>query len=123
MLKVTLPEKETVKRISLRVPKGMIADIEIDQFNSGYNKKERTLWIKDVLNELFETEDYHLFIAEEYIKAGTTKTISLIISLELFEKIKEAVKLVKEKEEQDCDRSSVIRTAILQRLMKSVNYD
>mgnify|MGYP000367010067 CR=1 FL=1 len=117
------PENETVKRMSLRVPKGMIPDIEKNVSDSGYNKKQRTLWFEDILKEFFEIENYLDLVAEEYIKAGTTKTISLIVSLENFEKIKDTVKLVNEVENEDTDRSSVIRTAILQRLLKSVNYE
>lgn len=116
------PEKEVVKRMSLRVPKGMIPDIEKDVSASGYNKKERTLWFEEILKEFFEIENYLELVAEEYIKAGTTKTISLIVNIDTFEKIKETVKLVNEVENEKTDRSSVIRTAIIQRLMKSVNY-
>jgi hypothetical protein len=117
------PKNETVQRMSLRVPKGMIVDIEKNVSDSGYNKKQRRLWFEDIFKELFETENYLSLVAEEYIKAGTTKTISMMVSLDTFEKIKETVKLVKDTESEETDRSSVIRTAILQRLMKSVRYE
>jgi hypothetical protein len=123
MSNIMTPKNETVQRMSLRVPKGMIVDIEKNVSDSGYNKKQRRLWFEDIFKELFETENYLSLVAEEYIKAGTTKTISMMVSLDTFEKIKETVKLVKDTESEETDRSSVIRTAILQRLMKSVRYE
>lgn len=117
------PKSDNKKRMSLRVPKGMLPQIEADLLASGYNKKERTAWFEDILKDLFEDEDHLSLIAEEFITPGTTHTISLTISLETFEKVKEAVFAVKKQEQAITDRSSVIRTAIIQRLMKGISYE
>jgi hypothetical protein len=70
------------------------------------------------LKELFEKEDYHNLIAEEFIEAGTTKIVNLSITVDTFKIVNDTVKEVEEKENTNTDRSSIIRTAILQRLIK-----
>ena len=47
------------KRMSVRIPLGMIDRIEVNIHLSGYNKKQRFFWFEDVINELFMTPDYH----------------------------------------------------------------
>ncbi|MEY8216023.1 MAG: hypothetical protein RPR97_16255, partial [Colwellia sp.] len=81
--------------------------------------KQRLFWFEDILKELFEKENFYNLIAEEFIEAGTTKIINLSISTDTFKIVGDTVKVVEEKENTKTDRSSVIRTAILQRLLKT----
>jgi hypothetical protein len=118
MIKSDKPTLKPVKRMAVRVPVRMISKIEDDLLKSGYNKKQRLSWFEDILKELFEKDDYHNLIAEEFIEAGTTKIINLSITETTFKIVSETVKEVEEKEKTKTDRSSVIRTAILQRLLK-----
>ena len=105
--------------MSVRVPLAMIARIEENLLASGYNKKQRYFWFEDILNELFTGPDYHNLIAEEFITAGTTKVVTLSISTETYRRVESAVTEVLEIENYNTDKSSVIRTAIIQRLLKS----
>ena len=107
------------KRMAVRVPIKMIPKIEENLLDSGYNKKQRLFWFEDILKELFEKENFYNLIAEEFIEAGTTKIINLSISTDTFKRVSDTVKIVEEKENTKTDRSSVIRTAILQRLLKT----
>jgi len=116
--------------MAVRIPLKMVSKIESNLLKSGYNKKQRLFWFEDILRDLFENSDYHNLIAEEFIEAGTTKIINLSITTDTFKIINDAVKEVEQKESIKTDRSSVIRTAILQRLIKadsllthgSINY-
>jgi hypothetical protein len=119
MIKSDKPTLKPVKRMAVRVPIRMIAKIEDDILKSGYNKKQRLTWFEEILKELFEKADYHNLIAEEFIEAGTTKIINLGITAATFKTVSATVKEVEEKEKTKTDRSSVIRTAILQRLLKA----
>ena len=107
------------KRMSVRVPLGMIAKIEENLLFSGYNKKQRFYWFEDVITELFSTEDYHNLIAEEFITAGTTKVVTLSISTETYKKVEATVGEVLRIENYNTDKSSIIRTAIIQRVLKT----
>jgi hypothetical protein len=107
------------KRMSVRVPLGMVSRIEENLLASGYNKKQRFFWFEDILNGLFSSPDYHNLIAEEFITAGTTKVITLSISTETYKKIEETVTEVLTIEKYNTDKSSIIRTAIIQRLLKA----
>ena len=105
--------------MAVRVPLKMTSKIESNLLKSGYNKKQRLFWFEDILKELFENSDYHNLIAEEFIEAGTTKIINLSITTDTFKVVNDTVKEVEQKENVRTDRSSVIRTAILQRLIKA----
>lgn len=120
MIKANNVALQPVKRMAVRVPLKMVEKIEENLLASGYNKKQRLYWFEDVIAELFEKDDFHNLIAEEFIEAGTTKTINLSITVKTFELVKKVVKEVEEQEEVNTDRSSVIRTAIIQRLLKKV---
>ena len=119
MIKTNNTSLQPVKRMAVRIPSKMIVKIEKDLLASGYNKKQRLFWFEDVLAELFEQKYFHNLIAEEFIEAGTTKTINLSITIKTFDLIKKVVKEVEEQENINTDRSSVIRTAIIQRLLKT----
>jgi hypothetical protein len=110
---------QTKKRMSVRVPLGMIEKIEENVLASGYNKKQRYFWFEDVINELFKTADYHNLIAEEFITAGTTKVVTLSISTETYKKVELTVGEVFKIENYNTDKSSIIRTAIIQRVLKT----
>ena len=105
--------------MAVRVPIRMIPKIESNLSASGYNKKQRFFWFEDILKELFYKDDYHNLIAEEFIEPGTTKIINLSITIDTFKFLNDTVKEVEAKENVKTDRSSVIRTAILQRLLKA----
>lgn len=118
MTNKTSDSSKPTKRIAVRIPVKMFSKIESNLLSSGYNKKQRLFWFEDILKELFERENYHNLISEEFIEAGTTKIINLSITEETFKLVDNTVKEVEEKEQIKTDRSSIIRTAILQRLLK-----
>jgi len=107
------------KRMSIRIPITMIGKIEENLLASGYNKKQRFFWFEDILSELFSLPDYHNLIAEEFITAGTTKVITINISSENSRKLESTVSEVLSIEQFNTDKSSIIRTAIIQRLLKA----
>jgi len=119
MIQINSTSYKSIKRIAVRIPLKMFSRIESNLLQSGYNKKQRLHWFEDILKELFERENYHNLIAEEFIEAGTTKIINLSVTDETFQIIKRTVKEVEEKEKTTTDRSSIIRTAILQRLLQT----
>ena len=110
---------QPVKRMAIRIPTRMVEKIENNLLASGYNKKQRLFWFEDIIRELFETESYHNLIAEEFIEAGTTKVINFSITTETYKKVESTIREVSELENTQTDRSSIIRTAILQRLLKN----
>ncbi len=120
MVRIKNPTVEKpVKRMSVRVPEKMVSKIESNLLDSGYNKKQRLYWFEDILGELFTTDNYHSLIAEEFITAGTTKSINVSITVDTFKIVETTVLEVEKQENVKTDRSSIIRTAILQRLLKA----
>lgn len=111
--------KSQLKKISVRVPKTNIAKINKDIELSKYNKKQKTLWIEDVLNDFFDISNYTEMVSIEFIKAGTTHLVYFNLSDEILKKIDHIVTEVKENEKTETDRSSIIRSSITQRLLSS----
>lgn len=111
--------KEKVKRTSIRLPKAMVSKIDADMEKSGFNKKQRSVWFELIINELLALPNHSELIAEEFIVPGTTQPVAINIEQSLLEQIDQAVVNTKQNEQADCDRSAVIRTAVLQRLLKA----
>lgn len=121
MAKFTLPTQfggiEDQCRSSMRIPTSMLPLIEKDIVASGFNRKQRNLWLVEVINDLLANPDYANLVAEEFILPGSTSSMSIILSQQLDNQIAEALMHIKNSENATKDRSALIRTAIIQRLM------
>jgi len=102
---------------SIRIPTAMLAKIETDMSESGFNRKQRSQWINQVVLEFLQRSDCSNLIAEEFILPGSTESIPLSITIELDEAMIKILEQVAEQELINKDKSALIRTAITQRLM------
>ncbi len=109
-----------LKRLTVRVPKRMITAIDEDRLKSGFNKKQLVDYYQLALTELFNLENYLSLITEDFIQPGTTHTITISMQENTHKKIEQAITDIKLSENLISDKSSVIRTALHQRLLKSV---
>lgn len=114
--KTSLP---ALKRLSVRIPVGMHDLIEQDLLKLGFNKKQRTPYYEQVIKTLLDNQQHTSLIAEEFIEPGTTKVLTMTLNTELTEQIDIAVKRILAVEGIKKDRSALIRTALVQRLMAS----
>ncbi len=120
--KFSPPKKETYTQIGIRVPTKMITAIGDKLKEGGYNSKQRSLWVREALDMLLARPDYANLVAEEFIMPGTTKQIPLNFTKDQLETgIINAIDLVKTEEGVETDRSAVIRTAIIQRILADQN--
>lgn len=118
MTKFSLSNKKAaVVRSSLRLPSAMVVCIHENMKSNGFNLKQRASWIESVTEEFLSRPDTANLIAEEFISPGTTESIPISISSNLDEKIKQALENVQSEEGVEKNRSAVIRTAIIQRLL------
>ncbi|MFT6908958.1 MAG: hypothetical protein ACJAS1_005665 [Oleiphilaceae bacterium] len=119
MVKFCLPKTfQTVRRLSVRVPKQMLLRIDEQVKAEGYNKKERSRWIENVIIELVAMPNFSDLVVEEFITSGTTTPMPLALSgstIALLDQAKETVLLCTQSK---TDRSALIRTAIIQHLLK-----
>ena len=118
MAKFTLPSmQDDSTRSSLRIPKAMLPLIEAAMAKSPYNRKQRSKWIAEITDLFLNRSDAANLIAEEFIVPGSTVAIPITLSSALDNRIGSMVETVLKEEGAHTDRSSVIRTAITQRLM------
>lgn len=120
MVKLKLPTTQAASRRStVRIPIAMLPRIAVDMEKSGFNKKQQSKWLNQALNELFAIPDYTDLIAEEFITAGTTKSVSITLPVDTEQNVTDAIKAVSKIEKIEKDKSAVIRVAIIQRLLRT----
>lgn len=116
MAKFSLPPNKLV-RSSIRLPVKMLVDIDRAMQDSCFNRKQRSKWISSATEQLLLRTDAPNLIAEEFISPGSCGSIPITFEFELSQKIDNVIKRVWDEESHIADRSSVIRTAITQKLM------
>lgn len=109
--------KKTSVKTSLRVPVNMLKRLHDEMAETGYNKKQRSTWIDQAVTMLLNRPDYPNLVAEEFIVPGSTESIPVSLSENSAEKLNDALNNVARTEEIKKDRSAIIRTAIIQRLL------
>jgi metal-responsive CopG/Arc/MetJ family transcriptional regulator len=120
MNKFSLPKSiKNFERTSLRLPKEMLTKLNQEMSKTGYNQKQRSKWIEVTTVNFLKRSDATNLIAEEFIVNGTTESISITTSVEANKLIKESLENVLEKEGIKKDKSAVLRTAIIQKLLAS----
>jgi hypothetical protein len=109
--------KATDVSTSLRLPTMMLHRMMDIMQAQGYNKKQRMRWIAESLELLVQRNDVADLIAEEFILPGTTTQIPIKLSEAQSAQIDSALQKTRQEEQVEKDRSSVLRTAITQRIM------
>jgi metal-responsive CopG/Arc/MetJ family transcriptional regulator len=120
-IKFALPAKESLVQVSIRVPEKMLTVISQLLEQGGYNRKQRSLWVREALNNLLARPDYTNLVAEEFITPGTTQQIPLSFTPHQLANIQEAIDIVDNEEGVKTDRSAILRTAIIQRILAENN--
>ena len=114
MVKLKLKTNNTIKkRISVRLPIGMLARLDDELLKSNYSKKERSLWFEDAFREFAMIEDKLGVVAEEFMSPGASTLVTFTLSKDT-DVVLEDIAINAEK-----DKSSVVRTVITQKLIKS----
>lgn len=119
--KFALPAKERLVQVSIRVPEKMLSAVAKLLEQGGYNRKQRSLWVREALTALLKRPDYANLVAEEFITPGTTQQIPLSFTDEQLMNIQQAIELVDNEEGVKTDRSAILRTAIIQRILAENN--
>jgi hypothetical protein len=103
----------TGHRTSLLVPGGMLDAVHMAMEEKGYSSKKRGLWINESISSLFELnfESVEEIVGEEFMSDLDNSRIPLTLSSQ-----NKAV-IDSYKKEYTNDLSSIVRTAITQRLI------
>jgi metal-responsive CopG/Arc/MetJ family transcriptional regulator len=121
MIKVLTPKnKKKPNRISVKIPKKLDSELSTHIEKNCLSKKARSKWISEAIEELSTSETYWLLVQEDWIERGNNVTIQVS-----FDKPHESlltrmiVEVQKNLDEETDDlKSSIVRTAIIGKLMK-----
>lgn len=111
------PKTRGPVRTTLRIPAGMLTKLDQVMEKEGYNKKQRSIWISEAVANLIARNDFPGLVAEEFIVPGSTKSIPVALSEDLVRDMATSLIRIEEEEDTRKDRSALIRTAIIQRIM------
>jgi hypothetical protein len=110
-------EERVKRRLNVRVPEKMVQEIEAKMKEDGFNSKQRSEWISRAILDLEKIESFSTFISEEWIVPGKNILLQVSIDSEANYALEKIVLISKKELNSDDLQSSVIRTAILQKLI------
>jgi hypothetical protein len=107
-------------RITLCLPEAMLDSIHTAMGAEGVSRKRRSRWIEKSVQQLFEMTGYDELILEEFIEHGHNKMIPVSLSVPVKDQVDKIVGKLSQEAEKPVDRSSLLRTAISQYLVRKV---
>ena len=106
-------------KVTVRLPTGMIHDLKKDMALSGYEERAQSRWIAEAIEQLTEMPGYEELVAEDFIAEGRNKSMKVSLPGPTTTTFKRALKTVRAALNKTDVQSMVVRTAVLQRLIKS----
>ncbi len=110
-------EEKVKRRLNVRVPEKMVQEIEVKMREDGFHSKQRSEWISQAILDLSKMESFTTFISEEWIVPGKNILLQVSVDSEAQDALEKIVSVSREELNSDDLQSSVIRTAILQKLI------
>lgn len=120
----SLPDKAAKKRrISVRIPKKMIDDLNTAMKKIGLSTRMRSSWISDSVIALKKHPYYTDCVLEEWIESGNNTSIQISLSEQASAVLDNMLQEIKNIEDNKSDmQSAIIRTAVLQNLIEIGNH-
>lgn len=104
------------KRLSVRMPQSMVCDIEKNLIHNKLSIKQRSKWIADAIHDLYKNTCFLDLVAEEWIEPGGNTVLQITLDQNSETLLNEMNKVIT-KNLPNNDISSIVRTAIIQKLM------
>ena len=108
------------KKSCVIFPKRMVEDVELDITKKGGTKKDRSAWVCDAIKKLITlNKNYIDRVNDDWIEAGNNERITIYLDAMTEKMIQDITQgLTKEDVAVKDLRSSIIRAAVLQKLIK-----
>ena len=111
--------KNLILTVSLRISERLSKKINQRVINDNYRMQGKSRWIKEALNGFFELEDYIELVGLSREIEQPNKTITVRIPRELVLRIEHAITEIRKVYPSiEGIKSRIIRTAIIQRLLR-----
>ena len=115
LFKAPLSKKEK-KRVSVRLPVEMLKDIDGFMKKEGKNKKQRSQWISESIITLSKM-DYPSLVSENWLDRGNNTSLQVLLEEDAANTLTEMLELIKGLGDQKDIASSIVRTAIIHKLL------
>lgn len=113
------PVQQNKKRISLRIPKSMHADIISTVLKTGKSTRDFSAWVSEAIINLSNDPNYHEIVIEELLDRGDNISRPISLSPAASKKLTEMKENIMKKYNFSSDiNSKIIRTAVTQQLIK-----
>ena len=112
------------EKITFKAHRDLINGMQSAIMNAGYGQRGKSRWMAEALDELFKTDDYWELVIEEKPTAQLERNPeSVFIAPPLRGRLDEAiVECTKKEPFRQGMQSAIVRTAIIQRLLKEGVY-
>jgi len=121
MAKLFVPPKDTQllkKRVSVRMPHGMLDDIRSTLLRQGVSLRLQSQWVSEAIVRLYAMPGYWDAIAEEWLDPGANTVKQITLNENAMNALKAiGDQLKQQRPETDGANSKIIRTAIHQALI------
>ncbi len=116
------PEKKDGAQLKVRIPPGMSKAIARAMKASKYNQRQRSVWVSESICQLSLADEFWEIVAEEFLVSSKDNTPVTIVlepqALIALNKMQETIKQYFKNGNERFDKSSIARTAIIQRLLE-----
>lgn len=109
-------------KILITIPKNLKNELRQSVIKNGYGLKGKSRWISEAIEKLTEIENYKELVDHNDEMGGLGQRETLVIDYELKLKLDETILAVRKQFPLlEGVKSRIIRTAILQRLLRDIN--
>ena len=107
------------KRISVRMPKEMLNEIDTTLSALKISTRLRSRWISEAIVNFYKNNDYIEAVQEEWIDPGQNKVIQIFLEKEAEDIVELIVSKLKNTEEAHAEPSSIIRASVIHELLRN----
>lgn len=105
-------------RISFILPRNATTEIRTSMLKEGYSMREKSKWMSEAIEDFLSLNEYHQLVALAELVDCLAKMDSIYVSMELSDKLDEAILEVRRKYPMlEGVKSLIIRASITRRLI------
>lgn len=109
------------KRVSLRLPVQMLTELDACIRAEGKNKKQRSAYISEAIGELKSSNHYKGLVPENWLGRGDNTSIQITLNQEAETALNEIETILTKISPSETElASAIIRTAIIQKILKEI---
>jgi metal-responsive CopG/Arc/MetJ family transcriptional regulator len=107
------------RRISIRMPKGMLEDIDFVLQKTNQSLRNRSKWISIAIINMSTTSNFDYMVSEEWLSPGNNESVQVTLTPEAELALSKMQEILINKENINSELiSSIVRASIIQHIIK-----